>query len=286
MFIMGSLSNVHYLPKYFCKHKTRKGRRLLGMQKSNEVKKVLSSWKKCIEKGGMIRYSNPVYLDDSILDSILGTNKICISIFERSLRVIKESMTNVIFLLTDENGVLLKKVGLSEVWLRPGLSFAEKDCGVNAISMCLCLNEPVYMLPDYHYCQLFRNWNCYATPILRSKKNCVAVVSINKSLPKTAIAIVDLLKYKIENELSDYSHKEDGNIDDYMIKNKISNRQKVILRYMAQARTDTNIAIELGLSQNTIKYHKKELFKKLGVGTSIEAVVKALKLNIITLDEI
>ena len=49
---------------------------------------------------------------------------------------------------------------------------------------------------------------------------------------------------------------------------------------------DKSIALEEGITINTVKYHKKSIYKKLEVECSAQAVIKCLKLNLISIDEI
>ncbi|MFV9566862.1 helix-turn-helix transcriptional regulator [Thermoanaerobacter mathranii] len=45
--------------------------------------------------------------------------------------------------------------------------------------------------------------------------------------------------------------------------------------------TELAISMELGLKPSTVKYHKKEIIKKLRVKNFQQAIAKAIKLNLI-----
>lgn len=67
---------------------------------------------------------------------------------------------------------------------------------------------------------------------------------------------------------------------------KLNHRQVNILKLISKGMTDKAISVETGLSFATIQYHKKNIYRKLGVNSCTEAVIKALKLNLISLDQI
>ena len=54
-----------------------------------------------------------------------------------------------------------------------------------------------------------------------------------------------------------------------------------ILRYMAARLSNQEIANELYLSVNTVKWYARNIYSKLGVGNRRAAVVKARELNIL-----
>lgn len=62
---------------------------------------------------------------------------------------------------------------------------------------------------------------------------------------------------------------------------KLSKRHKAILIYSAQGLTMRQIASEMKLTINTIKYHKKDLFSRLGVKSITEAIVIAIEMALI-----
>lgn len=62
---------------------------------------------------------------------------------------------------------------------------------------------------------------------------------------------------------------------------QLTDRQKDILRLMAKGLKNDAIAIDLGISINTIKYHKKVIFKQLSAVSASQAVAVALSKNVI-----
>lgn len=65
------------------------------------------------------------------------------------------------------------------------------------------------------------------------------------------------------------------------MKNHVSERQISILKLCAKGLTMEAIASEIHISINTVKYHKKNLFKLFNVTTMNEALSIAYELKII-----
>jgi DNA-binding NarL/FixJ family response regulator len=58
-------------------------------------------------------------------------------------------------------------------------------------------------------------------------------------------------------------------------------QQQLILYYLSKGFTARAIAIETGISINTVNYHKKNIFLLLDVNSSTEAVAKAIKMELL-----
>jgi DNA-binding NarL/FixJ family response regulator len=61
----------------------------------------------------------------------------------------------------------------------------------------------------------------------------------------------------------------------------LSEREQEVLLLIANGETDKRIAVQMMISENTVKSHIKSIFKKLGVDSRIKAINKASDLNII-----
>ncbi|MGT2461959.1 helix-turn-helix domain-containing protein [Sinomonas atrocyanea] len=56
---------------------------------------------------------------------------------------------------------------------------------------------------------------------------------------------------------------------------ELGEREEEVLRLLAGGLRNRAIAAELGLSENTVKFHLRNLFRKLGVSSRAEAVARA-----------
>ena len=63
----------------------------------------------------------------------------------------------------------------------------------------------------------------------------------------------------------------------------LTDRQRIILGFMAKGLTNEAIAAELGISINTIKYHRKIIFGQLNAVSASQAVVIAMSMKLIEL---
>lgn len=61
----------------------------------------------------------------------------------------------------------------------------------------------------------------------------------------------------------------------------LNDRERAILRLLAARLSDKEIAKELSLSVNTIKWYDRNIYSKLGVGTRRQAISKAKELNLL-----
>jgi NarL family two-component system response regulator LiaR len=68
--------------------------------------------------------------------------------------------------------------------------------------------------------------------------------------------------------------------------NELTDREQDVLRQLAQARTNKEIADALGISEETVKTHVGNILSKLHLAHRTEAVLYALKRGLIALDDI
>lgn len=65
------------------------------------------------------------------------------------------------------------------------------------------------------------------------------------------------------------------------IETKITDRENDILYWAAEGKTDDEISLILNISSNTVRFHWKNIFKKLDAKGRIYAVTKAIRLQLI-----
>ncbi|MEK6753947.1 MAG: response regulator transcription factor [Chloroflexota bacterium] len=70
--------------------------------------------------------------------------------------------------------------------------------------------------------------------------------------------------------------------DDSLIE-PLTAREKEVLQLMAQGLANKQIALALGISEHTVKFHLSSLYAKLGVSSRTEAVRRGIELGLISL---
>jgi DNA-binding NarL/FixJ family response regulator len=63
---------------------------------------------------------------------------------------------------------------------------------------------------------------------------------------------------------------------------RLTPREAEVLQHLAQGRTNTEIANDLVLSVNTVKFHVEHIIAKLGVADRTQAAVRAVELGLLT----
>ena len=70
------------------------------------------------------------------------------------------------------------------------------------------------------------------------------------------------------------------------LQDKLTNRELDVLRLMARGRRNEEIASELVVTEQTVKNHVTNIFRKLDVETRVEAVLYALRAGLVSLETI
>jgi DNA-binding NarL/FixJ family response regulator len=60
--------------------------------------------------------------------------------------------------------------------------------------------------------------------------------------------------------------------DRFLLKQKLTNREKEILRLIVQFKNNKTIAQELFISDQTVSAHRKSIMKKLGVNNTVNLI--------------
>ncbi|MDN5325279.1 MAG: hypothetical protein PWP02_998 [Thermosipho sp. (in: thermotogales)] len=140
------------------------------------------------------------------------------------------------------------------------------------------LKQLIYLKPEEHYCDIFKQWYCIATPLYIDNDivGYLDISTIKHNMADEMIGFIDLLVYKIVNE-----YKRETDLESQEDLEKLTDKQIEIIKKCAKGYTELAISMELGLKPSTVKYHKKEIIKKLRVKNFQQAIAKAIKLNLI-----
>ncbi len=252
-------------------------------------KEVTSSWSRCLKenKKRYILKDKIFYEKDKSDDFSVEIKEYFLEVSEKLNQSIKLKHC---LLLVNEDEVIEELLGdihfknnLTTQGINIGTSLKEKHSGTNAVQLSAKINKPVYILPGHHYCKPLNSWYSLAYPITKNDEIFGFVNLISKdSISEEIICLMDLFSNNLSLKLNN-KHKLENNKDKI---NDISGNQKYILKKLAKGYTERALAKDMHLSKNTVKYHKKILFNKLDVSSKIELVMKAIKIGMLSFEEV
>lgn len=140
-----------------------------------------------------------------------------------------------------------------------------------------------YTLPEQHFCNFLREWYIFSIPIKIENAigGCISIISKGNCITQEFALIMQLLSYKVTNEL--IKSKNNTTLSSDI---KLTKRQLEILKTLARGYTDRSVAMELGISLGTVRYHKTNIFRKFNAESCIQVIIKALKSELISLCDI
>lgn len=165
------------------------------------------------------------------------------------------------------------------------MSFSEKAIGTNAISLAMKLEKVVYTLPQHHYSELLKDLFLYCVPLIINNEvfGYLVLCRLKDKIEIDLKILADLTAYRLLNELKQEKLNSFpmGDRNHNMTKKELE-----ILKHMASGLPEKIIASKLNISINTVKYHKKLIFRKLEVECTAQAVIKCIKFNIMSINDI
>lgn len=75
-----------------------------------------------------------------------------------------------------------------------------------------------------------------------------------------------------------------GRLAERLQREELTQREQEVLQLLTKGRSNKEIASDLHISEDTVKYHLKTLFTKLGVQDRTEAAISAIRHGIVHLD--
>ncbi|MFW6029833.1 MAG: LuxR C-terminal-related transcriptional regulator [Halanaerobiales bacterium] len=252
--------------------------------KSKSLQKTIrKSWEESKKQNIMPDIDKPlIKVRKGKLKHSLKKNQKLIDVFKSSVQNLLKTIKNeYLFVLTDPGLMVLAYTKSDSTILETlelGMSFSEKSVGTNAISLAKNINKAVYIKPEDHYLFFLKEWYCFALPLQVDEKiiGYLDISTVNKELKSEIIQIVDFL---VKDIIKDYRRR--CLKDDI----KLSKKQRQVLNYIVKGYTEQATAIEMGISRNGVKYHKKKLYKKLEANCLAEAVIKASEYNLLELED-
>lgn len=259
------------------------------MRQDSYEKAIYDSWRNCVRLGLCPDIACPMHSDTE--EEIEQLQKDCqpeIAVLTGGVGAIGTAMPErTAFLLTNGQGVLIKKIpDVSFLCkLKEGISLAENCSGTNAVALALRFNESVKTLPEQHYCAFLSANHLYALPLfVKTGRVYLALITSQRKIVRELLALTKLMAQNMKQELSFIGLQQTDTAETAPI--LLSEKQRAVLLCMARGMTDKAVSRELGICIDTVKYHKRNLFRILGADCGVRAVVLALQKRLILLDEI
>jgi transcriptional regulator of acetoin/glycerol metabolism len=175
---------------------------------------IALSWKRCLQNK-VDRLSSKNSLDESCFLDKLDNNKKLLHISKPHIHNLYNTLKGmgVVVILTDAGGTILDIFGdkkmfnvAESVSLIPGASCTEDVIGTTSPGVCLVLKQPFQVSLLEHYCQLYHNWNCSASPIFDNHGNLLGTLDVSYTDKKLhtpmMLGLVDTTAKAIEMELN------------------------------------------------------------------------------------
>ena len=201
---------------------------------------------------------------------------------------------NHIYILCDPELVALKifaapgiLVTAEEAGVKPGTVFTEESCGTNALALAREHQRFLAIRGEQHYCRLFKDWWCVASPVKDPAGKTVGFLDISLHAEKElglAVALLQTLVARIEDgfllaELRP-RQKNDGVPAAFLlppeVAEKLTTREREVLELLLCGLSSNEIAARLHLSVSTVEDYRKQIYQKLGVRGGMKGLLALL----------
>ena len=167
---------------------------------------------------------------------------------------------------------------------QPGFCFEETHAGTNAAALSVKTREPAWTAPRQNYCSLLTGCALYSVPAPAKHLSVIlALITTQKQLSGWPVALLRQLICSMDLAIRQTpTPPRQANRPAI----RLTVRQRAVLQYIAQGMTDRQISLELHISQETVRYHKKNLYHLLNAENAVQMAVTALRLGLLSLEEI
>jgi DNA-binding NarL/FixJ family response regulator len=136
----------------------------------------------------------------------------------------------------------------------------------------------LFLTDDIHSVRSMLNSNAHAwgvlSPDATEDELVAAVRAVGEGLWVGAPGLVgDLIRL---------SGRRESSSDDSLVE-QLTAREMEVIQLMAQGLANKQIALKLGISEHTVKFHLSSLYAKLGISSRTEAVKRGIELGLISL---
>lgn len=167
---------------------------------------------------------------------------------------------------------------------KPGFCFAETHAETNAAALSVKTGEPAWTAPRQNYCSLLTGCALYSVPApARHLSVILTLITTQKQMSGWPSALLRQLICSMDLSIRQ-APPSPRQANRPAI--RLTVRQHAVLQYIAQGMTDRQISLELHISQETVRYHKKNLYHLLKAENAVQMAVTALRLGLLSLEEV
>ncbi len=224
------------------------------------------------------------YLETNGLKSRLTKYKMLINTTKKNVKKIEHLIPKeCTVLLIDKRGCVLYYNSYKEnihkelgIHLKVGTILNKKIFAINALDLAAKHEQKILLTPGYQNPNTFKDVYYLRNPIVieNKTKGCLGIFSKGRKINKVLIGFAILLVENIEKDIINNYH-ELGGIT------VLGEQRKKILGLLAEGLTEEAVALEMEISINTIKYHKRIILNELESQSIAQATAKAAKMGLI-----
>jgi transcriptional regulator of acetoin/glycerol metabolism len=179
---------------------------------------------------------------------------------------------------------------IDEAGVKPGTVFTEDSCGgTNALALAREHQRLVAIRGEQHYCRLFKDWWCVASPVKDPEGRIVGYLDISMHAEKElglAAAHLQTLVNLIEKEL--YLRELKRKLQQTGVRlppslalppeveRELTPLEREVLQLLLSGLSSKDIAGKLYLSVSTVEDYRKRIYQKLGVRGGMKGLLALL----------
>lgn len=168
--------------------------------------------------------------------------------------------------------------------IEAGFCFAEANAGTNAAALSIKTRKPAWTAPQQNYCSILTGCTLYSVPAFDGRLPItLALITTQKQVSGWPVALLRQLVCSMDLALQQASPPSRYAGKPVV---RLTVRQRAVLQYITQGMTDRQISLELRISQETVRYHKKNLYHILNAQNAVQMAVAALRLGLLPLEEV
>jgi Response regulator containing a CheY-like receiver domain and an HTH DNA-binding domain len=168
---------------------------------------------------------------------------------------------------------------LISVGISPGAYFTEESFGTNSLAIAKKYKSLVVLDGEKHYCRMFKECHCAAAPLMDYNSRHLGFLGLcmyDKRMAEVTLSFLKIMISSIKKELYILNLSGGRQEEELFFETSIllTPREREILHHIGSGLTNSEIANNLFVSQETVKTHKKNIYRKFNVNKLSELILK------------